>query len=299
LNFLTDLFTFGHAAALLGCGSALFWGGGDFYGGMGVRAAGGTMRASLKVILLAHAVSLVLIAGLALTLNMPFPHGPALYWGLASGAATALGLMWFYVALSEGHMGPAAAISGLLSAGIPAFVGMLFQGAPGLLQGIGFVAAAASIWLIAAGTPGDRVTRRTLTLSVLAGVSFGIYFIGLRMANSIGVLWAMAATRMGSVTVTSIALTVMTLFARAGVKEPSFNRRAVRFAMMTVLLDTAGNMMFIAATRAGRRRRRPRLALSGVDHFAGRVAAARASHRPPALGHGPRPRRRGDDHAVA
>jgi drug/metabolite transporter (DMT)-like permease len=149
-------------------------------------------------------------------------------------------------------MGPAAAISGLLSAGIPAFVGMLTEGAPSVLQAIGFIAAAASIWMIAAGTPGDRVSRHTLTLSILAGVSFGIYFIGLRMANGAGILWAMAATRMGSITVTSIGLVILALINRGGAKEPPFPRRAVRFAMMTVILDTAGNMMFIAATRAGR-----------------------------------------------
>ena len=252
VNVLHHIFSLGHAAALLGCGSALFWGGGDFYGGVGVRAAGGTIRASLKLILLAHFVSLVLIVALACSLHMPFPHGPALWWGLGSGAATALGLMWFYVALSLGNMGPAAAISGLLSAGIPALVGIFAEGAPGALQAIGFFAAAGAIWLIAAGTPGDRVSRRTLTLSILAGVSFALYFIGLRMANGAGVLWAMAATRMGSVIVTSAVLSVMALVHRGGAPEPRFTRRAVRFAMMTVLLDTAGNMMFIAATRAGR-----------------------------------------------
>jgi drug/metabolite transporter (DMT)-like permease len=106
--------------------------------------------------------------------------------------------------------------------------------------------------MIAAGTPGDRVSRHTLTLSVLAGISFGIYFVGLRMANGAGVLWAMAATRMGSVTVTSVGLGVLALVHRGGPKEPRFTRQAVRFAMMTVVLDTVGNLLFIAATRAGR-----------------------------------------------
>jgi len=39
VNLTADLLLRGHAAALLGCGAALFWGGGDFFGGLGVPAA--------------------------------------------------------------------------------------------------------------------------------------------------------------------------------------------------------------------------------------------------------------------
>jgi len=252
LNLLADILS-PHAAALLGCGAAIFWGGGDFFGGLGVRAGGGTMRASLKLILLAHAVSLLLVAGLALALHKPLPHGTALAWGVSCGVAAGLGLMFFYVALSEGNMGPATAISGLLSAGIPAGVGLITQGTPGIPQAVGFLIAAAAIWMIAAGTPGERVSRRTLTLSLLSGVCFGIYFIGLRMANTAGLLWAMATARIGSVCTTAIVLGLMTLFARkSSGTAVRFGSRAIRFAMMTVLLDTAGNLLFISATRMGR-----------------------------------------------
>jgi len=252
LNFLTTILS-SHAAALLGCGAAIFWGGGDFFGGMGVRAGGGTMRASLKLILFAHAVSLVIVGGLALVLHKPLPHGAPLAWGVGCGVAAGLGLMFFYVALSEGNMGPATAISGLLSAGIPAAVGMIAQGSPGTRQAAGFFIAATAIWIIAEGAPNERVSRRTLILSLLAGISFGIYFIGLREANTAGLLWAMATARVGSVCTTAAILGGMALFARnSSGTEIRFGARAIRFAMMTVLLDTAGNLMFIAATRAGR-----------------------------------------------
>ena len=253
MNLTADLLLRGHAAALLGCGAALFWGGGDFFGGLGVRAGGGTLRASLKLILIAHAVSLLLVGGLALLLHEPLPHGAPLWWGIGCGIAAGLGLMCFYVALSVGHMGPAAAISGLLSAGIPALAALLSQGAPSLLQGIGFTIAAASIWMIAAGEPGERISRRMLVLSLLSGLSFGIYFVGLRMANGLGLLWAMASARVGSVATTAIVLAVMTILSRKdAANHVRFGRRALRFAMMTVLLDTAGNLLFIGATRAGR-----------------------------------------------
>jgi hypothetical protein len=48
-----------HGNALLALAAAALWGGGDFSGGMGVKHAGGTMAAALRVILLSHAVRCV------------------------------------------------------------------------------------------------------------------------------------------------------------------------------------------------------------------------------------------------
>ena len=250
---LAALLSPGNEAVLLGCGAAFFWGGGDFFGGMGVRSAGGSMRASLKLILLSHCVSLSLVFALAMMLHYPQPTHHEIAWGVSCGVAAALGLMCFYVALAEGNMGPSAAISGLLAAALPAAVGMMSQGAPTMMQGAGFLAAAAAIWLIAAGEHLELVSRRTLLLSFLSGISFGIYFIGLKMSNGAGPLWAMTLSRCGSVTTTATILVALTLLGRkSGVFEPKFGAKAFKFAMGTVLLDTTGNMMFVEATRMGR-----------------------------------------------
>ena len=53
------------AGAVLGLLAAVSWGGGDFSGGMGVKAAGGTTRGALRVVISAHAMSL-LVMGLIL-----------------------------------------------------------------------------------------------------------------------------------------------------------------------------------------------------------------------------------------
>lgn len=252
-QLLAALLSPGNEAVLFGCGAALFWGGGDFFGGMGVRAGGGTMRASLKLILLSHTVSLLLVFGLAMAMHIAYPTHHELVWGMSCGIAAALGLMCFYVALAEGSMGPSAAISGLLAAAIPTAAGMLTQGAPTVIQAAGFLAAAAAIWLIAAGEHLELVSRRTLVLSFLSGISFGIYFIGLKMTNGAGPLWAMTLARCGSVGTTAIILIVLVLIGRKdGVSEPKFGTKAIQFALGTVLLDTTGNMMFVVATRMGR-----------------------------------------------
>jgi drug/metabolite transporter (DMT)-like permease len=243
-----------HGNALLALAAAVLWGGGDFSGGMSVKHAGGTMDAALRVILLSHAVSFVILLGAAWWRGDAFPHGAALMWGLVAGVTAGIALACFYVALSRGAMGASAALSGLLAAGIPAAVSVGSEGSPGLLRLVGFVVAGVAIWLIAAGpnpeaTPADR---GTIWLAVTAGVGFGIYFVALKFAGSAGVIWPLATARMGSLAVCSLLVGAMSLLGKGEATRFRLTRVVIAWAMGGVLLDTSGNLLFIAATRAGR-----------------------------------------------
>jgi drug/metabolite transporter (DMT)-like permease len=57
---------------------------------------------------------------------------------------------------------------------------------------------------------------------------------------------------MGSLTVCSVMLFATMLFGSEEAKRWRLTRVAVLWAMGTALLDTSGNLLFIAATRAGR-----------------------------------------------
>jgi drug/metabolite transporter (DMT)-like permease len=243
-----------HGNALLALGAALLWGGGDFSGGMSVKSAGGSMRAALRVILLSHSTSLTVLLAILWLRGDPFPHGAALAWGLGGGVAVGVALACFYVALSRGAMGASAALSGLLAAAIPAVVSMGIEGSPGMLHLIGFFVAGLAIWIIAAGPNPEAKTadRGTVWLAVAAGVGFGVYFVALKFAGVAGVIWPLAMCRMGSLTVCSGLLTVFALRAPAGTERIRLTRRAVTWAMCGVLLDTTGNLLYVAATRAGR-----------------------------------------------
>jgi drug/metabolite transporter (DMT)-like permease len=160
--------------------------------------------------------------------------------------AGGLGLTCFYIALSRGAMGASAAVSGLLAAAIPATISAWSDGSPGLRRLIGFALAGAAIWLIAAG-PTEDPEPGTVWLAVVAGVGFGIYFVALKMAGPAGPVWAMATARMGSLTVCSL------LLLGVGLRPATqFGRRSVLWALSTAVLDTSGNLLFVAATRAGR-----------------------------------------------
>jgi drug/metabolite transporter (DMT)-like permease len=243
-----------HGNALLALAAAALWGGGDFSGGMAVKSAGGTMGAALRVILLSHAVSLIVLIGMAWWRGDAFPHGAPLAWGLVAGATAGVALACFYVALSRGAMGASAALSGLLAAAIPAVVSAFSEGSPGLLRMSGFVVAGAAIWMIAAGPNAEAtpVDRGTFWLAMVGGVGFGVYFVALKLAGTSGVIWPLATARMGSLSTCLLMLLAVSFRANGGAAKARVTRKVVIWAMSTALLDTSGNLLFVAATRAGR-----------------------------------------------
>jgi drug/metabolite transporter (DMT)-like permease len=245
-----------HGNALLALAAAVLWGGGDFAGGMGVKSAGGGVRAALRVVLLSHAASFTALVLIARMRGDVFPHGTLLAWGIAAGVAGGLSLICFYVALSRGAMGAAAAVSGLLAATIPAAVALWQIGSPGMRPIAGFVVAGVAIWLIAAAPARQSevaASGETLRLAALAGIGFGVYFVALKMAGGGGIVWPMATARIGSLTTCSLLMLGFKLRSAKGKCAPvRFGRRAVGWALGTAVLDTSGNMLFLAATRTGR-----------------------------------------------
>jgi len=242
------------ANALLALAAAVLWGGGDFSGGMGAKQTGGTMGAALRVVLTSHAASFCVLVMIAWLRGDQFPHGAPLYWGLLAGVMGGLSLTGFYVALSRGAMGASAAISGLLAAAIPAAVSAVHEGSPGWVRVAGFLIAGAAIWMIAAGENPEAkpASTGTVWLAVLSGAGFGVYFVALKFAGTAGVIWPMATARIGSLTTCSVILLATLLVGRDSGEPGWLPRKAVLWALSTAALDTSGNMLFIASTRAGR-----------------------------------------------
>jgi drug/metabolite transporter (DMT)-like permease len=241
-----------HDNALIALAAAASWGGGDFSGGMAVKSAGGSTAGALRVVILAHAASLAVLLGILGVSHAPWPHGAVLAWGVAGGVAAAFSLMAFYIALSRGAMGAAAAVSGLLAAAIPALVSSMMEGAPTALRLAGFVLAAAAIWLIAAGPAADAAHRRVTTvLAIAGGLGFGFYFVALRMENSLGVIEPLAICRSAGLVACLLLLAVLPNRVST-VASWKLGRTAVLWAMGVAVMDTGGNLLFVAATRVGR-----------------------------------------------
>jgi drug/metabolite transporter (DMT)-like permease len=248
-----------HGNALLGLLAAALWGMGDFSGGMAVRRAGSTVNAALRVVLMSHAASFCVLLSIALLRGDPSPHGTALAAGLLAGFTGGVSLIAFYMALATGAMGASAAISGLLAAAIPAAFAMAAEGLPGWQRGAGFLIAGLAIWLIAGGnSEPNRKPNRTLPLAILAGAGFGCYFVALKYAGAAGLVWPMAAARIGSMSTCLLILLGLSL-RRPRQRPPqdetlqvNVTSAVIAWALSTALLDTSGNLLFLAATRAGR-----------------------------------------------
>jgi drug/metabolite transporter (DMT)-like permease len=254
------------ANILLALAAAASWGGGDFSGGMGVKAAGGSTAAALRVVLIAHASSLAVLLVILTMQHAAFPHGAPLVWGLVAGVTAGASLTAFYIALARGAMGGSAALSGLLAAAIPAAVSSFLEGVPTLLRIGGFVLALASIWLIAAGPSPEsghavdgsepsESSRATLVLALVGGIGFGVYFVGLRLANPLGVLEPVALARAASLVTCALLLAALSLRSKrasAARSAGKITRTTLFWALGVAVLDTGGNLLYIAATRSGR-----------------------------------------------
>ncbi len=171
----------------------------------------------------------------------------------------------FYIALARGAMGASAAVSGLLAAAIPAVASVWLEGAPGPPRLLGFGCAAIAIWMIAvtpeSGDAASTPSHSTTALAVTGGIGFGIYFVGLRFANTAGVLEPIASARAGSFVSCLLLLGLLREPAPMRAADPSgisasrsawLGRQAWLWALGVAVLDTGGNLLFIAATRAGR-----------------------------------------------
>lgn len=246
------------ATTLLGLGSAAIWGAADFSGGMAAR--------HLRVfwlLAISHAFSLGCLLLLAVALHQARPDTHILLLGLYAGIAGGFALLTFYHALSLGEMGTTAAISGLLTAALPVIFTLATIGSPSHRQLAGFALAGLAIWLISiqpsVGEHAIHAERKRIALAVISGLGFGAFLIFLRLANSGGLLWPLAASRVGSL---SLALGGGLLFSRrrfiAAQAQPNLSRSAPRWkigvglAVLAGLCDTTGNFLFVAATRIGR-----------------------------------------------
>ncbi|QMV20392.1 EamA family transporter [Granulicella sp. 5B5] len=222
---------------------------------MGAKSAGKGLLGTMRFVMLAQTSSLAVLLVLLVATHASLPHGAPMWWALAAGACGGLGLVAFYKALSRGAMGASAAISGLLAAAIPAVVSSFLEGLPGGLRLAGFAIAAVAIWLVAAGASPENVgsVRGTMVLSILSGAAFGVYFVALKLANPLGELMPITLARASGFAVLAVLALFLWLRSRGdGDADGSWWPAGWRWALAVALLDTGGNLLFIAATRVGR-----------------------------------------------
>jgi drug/metabolite transporter (DMT)-like permease len=219
--------------------AATSWGSGDFSGGLAAR------RASVfRVVAVAHACGLLSMLLMALLTGESLPARADLSWGAFAGLAGAFGIAALYRALAVGRMGVAAPVAAVVTGVLPVLASIHSEGLPDRIQLLGFALALVSIWLVA--RPQECIdSQRGLGLAVLAGVMFGLFLIAGKQAGHQSIFWPLVAARLVS---TSLMVLIVLLVPR----DPHPLRAALWPMVFSGLLDSAGNALFIAATRHGR-----------------------------------------------
>jgi drug/metabolite transporter (DMT)-like permease len=214
------------------------WGTSDFVGGYAVRRANAFLLTAI-----AHASGALLMAGLALGLHAQFPPRASVEWALAAGSLGGVALAIFYRALAGGSMGLLAPVAAVISAGIPALIGMATEGWPGKIPVLGFVLAGAGIWLISRSAGGGR--PHGLGPTVLAGLGFAGFFLCIKEAGDASALWIATLSRSASLVFTaSIAL--------AASSRRDITRRGIALGIFAGCVDVSGSAFFVRAAQLGR-----------------------------------------------
>jgi drug/metabolite transporter (DMT)-like permease len=117
---------------------------------------------------------------------------------------------------------------------------------------LGFVVAAVAIWSIAY-QPGGSPDRRGLWLATLAGLGFGAFLIASKFASQGAALWPLAISRMSSATIALGLLVAVHMRRRTHNNDRSGGVGAVLLlAGGAGLVEAAGNLLYMLATRVGR-----------------------------------------------
>jgi drug/metabolite transporter (DMT)-like permease len=226
---------------LFGLTSALTWGAADFTGGIASKRTN-----VYGVVIGAEGFGMFLFAILALIFRESIPPLQTWLWSGASGLSAGIGLLLLYRALANGRMSVAAPVSAVIGAMLPVAVGALLDGLPGAWKIAGILLAMAAVWLVAGGEGGNASARlNDIILPVIAGIFFGVYFVGMHQAGKEAVFWPIAAARL-------VAATCLLGYALATHQPWKPKRKHWPLIALSGLLDACGNAFYVLSGQVGR-----------------------------------------------
>lgn len=236
----------------MGLSVAGIWGASDFLGGLATRKAG-----TFLVVAVAHSISFVAVAAVAVLVHANAPSGRAIFWGIMTGVASGAAVMVFYRALAMGEMGLTAALSGVLTAVVPVAFSWATEGRPGGVRMLGFALALAAVFLIAY-QPSGRANPRAIGMAVLAGLGFGAFLITSKYASQGAILWPLAISRLTSATMACsllLGVSVRRRLTATGPQrwwKPGSLGQVLLMAGVAGVLEEFGNAIYMLTTGMGR-----------------------------------------------
>jgi len=233
----------------LALAAALFYGVGDFFGGAASRRA-----TALSVLMVSIPLGVVCLAAAALA-GGTAPDAAGVGWGLVSGLASGVGFLAFYRALAIGPMSVVAPVAALAGAIVPVAAGLLGGERLGgvVLLGVALCVAAIGLVSVESGEEGASpwAWGGGLSLALVAGTGFGVFFVLLSYAGDGGGMWPLVFSRTGVLAVVLGAAVV--LLARRSEARPAVLRGRATWllALGAGAFDVIANAAYFKAVNAG------------------------------------------------
>lgn len=226
--------------AVLALLASAFLGVSDFLGGVISRRV-----ALITVLLLSQIVATLAILPRMLWESPVDDAGPALFWGVVGGVATAVAVSSLFKALAIGTMGVVAPITSL-SVLVPVVVGLAGGDELGWLLGLGLVVAIAGT-VLASGpevrTKGEGHGPKPVILAIVAAAGFGVANLSVALGSAFNV----------TTTLVSNSLTVLVIYAAGALvlrELPRVRGRSLAGIVAIGILGFSANLCFALASTA-------------------------------------------------
>ncbi|MCU1371743.1 MAG: hypothetical protein JWO77_2937 [Ilumatobacteraceae bacterium] len=245
-------------AIVLGLLVALFYGSGDFLGGLAAKRT-----PAVTVVLGSFALSGALVAltvlGWSVVGTPPSPSHADLWLGVGVGLVGPAAVALLYRGLAMGRMSVVAPITAVVAAIVPLVWALLDGERPSAVALVGVVIALVAIVLVA-GAPEhedhpDEAAAAPLAAvvppAIASGLGFGALFVLLGETSAHAGLWPLLVARPVAVAVTAVAALI--LVRRSGQRPAAIIPARVAWPMVAGagVLDVTANGIYLAATNAG------------------------------------------------
>jgi uncharacterized membrane protein len=226
-------------AILLGLTAALSYGASDFMGGLGGR------RSSVGAVVLAQQPFALLATIIVWAVYRPSgPTASALGWGALSGLGNSLGTVALYRGLALGRMSVVAPLSAVLTAVIPAAVGIALGERLSVTEAVGIALAGPAIVLVSLNARPEAAGRSGIWEGLASGVGFGVLFVALDRAGTDSGAWPLLP---GQAVTLAVAIPLGLWMSR----EEGNRRRAVPYGAAAGALGALAALSFLGATGQG------------------------------------------------
>jgi uncharacterized membrane protein len=232
-------------APVLALLSAVAYGAADFLGGMAARKA-----TAVAAVVVSQTAGLILLL-LALPLLPETIVNPIdIAWGAVAGLAGGSGVALLYRALALGPMSVVAPLTAVFAAAVPVFTGLALGERLSMVTTLGIALAAIAIVLIGqeqGSVPRSltqQATARGITLSIVAGLLVGVFFVSLERTSAASGLWPLVPARV-------VAISLFTGSALAGGRPVLVPWSVAGVAVGAGALDMLANALFLIAVQQG------------------------------------------------